>query len=161
MDYLNTFFSGVGEVLSNKIGVPERKLFEEPVTAHSDKIVVCKEFVDILLGDININKTSGIEGIRCDILKFSLRFLLEQVTWLYQLSFDTGIFPATWKLARVNPIPKTGNSKLITNWRPISLLPVPSKKAERIMHIHLGEVLKRDKILSDKTKWLQIRKRHR
>ena len=93
---------------------------------------------------------SGIEGIRCDILKIALKFLSEPMTWLYQLSFDTGIFPCSWKTARVNPIPKNGNLKMITNWRPISLLAVPSKIAERIMHIHLTKVLDDEGFLSEK-----------
>ena len=105
--------------------------------------------VDILFSEININKTSGIEGIRCDVLKTSLKFLLGPMTWLYQLSFDTGIFPDTWKVARVNPIPKNGNLKLITNWRPISLLSVPSKIAERLMHMHLTNVVTDLSFLSD------------
>ena len=109
-----------------------------------------KGLVDILFSEINVNKTSGIEGIRCDILKSALRFLLEPMTWLYQLAFDTGIFPDSWKIARVNPIPKNGNLKLITNWRPISLLTTPSKIAERIMHIHLMGVLDDCDFLSDK-----------
>ena len=144
VNYLNTYFSNIGSVLSNNLvtkGYPERTVFDEPVDPVFPKISVDKGLVDVLFSEINVNKTSGIEGIRCDVLKIALRFLLEPMTWLYQLTFDSGIFPCSWKSARVNPIPKTGNLKLITNWRPISLLPVPSKIAEKIMHIYLVGVL--------------------
>ena len=97
-----------------------------------------------------MNKTSGIPGIRCDILKLALLELLTQMTWLYQLTFENGIFPDCWKTARVNPIPKHGNVKMITNWRPISLLPVQSKIAEKLMHIYLTEVLDNAGTLSDR-----------
>ena len=152
VNYLNDYFSGIGQQLSDNMsdkGHPVRTIFDEPVESVYPKIVVNRELVDILFGEININKTSGIEGLRCDVLKCALRFLLDQMTWLYQLSFDEGIFPTPWKCARVNPIPKTGNQRLITNWRPISLLPVPSKIAEKIMHIHLTDVLDQQHFLTD------------
>ena len=153
VDYLNDYFSNIGGVLSDKMsaaGVPERTVFQEPVDPVYPNIRVDKMLVDILFSEININKTSGIEGVRCDVLKIALKFLLVPMTWLYQLSFDTGIFPETWKVARVNPIPKNGNLKLITNWRPISLLSVPSKIAERLMHIHLTQVVEDSEFLTPK-----------
>ena len=153
VDHLNSYFSGIGRVLSDSMtsqGHPEKLVFDEPVDPVYPAIKVDKMMVDILFSEINVNKTSGIEGIRCDILKMALKFLLSPMTWLYQLAFDSGIFPDSWKVARVNPIPKNGNLKMITNWRPISLLPVPSKIAERLMHIHLMNVVSDTQFLSDK-----------
>ena len=144
VDFLNSYFSKIGGVLSDNMseeGFPPRARFDEPADPVFPPIKVDKMMVDILFNEINVNKTSGIEGIRCDILKMALKFLLIPMTWLYQLSFDSGCFPDTWKVARVSPIPKNGNLKLITNWRPISLLSVPSKIAERLMHIHLMNVV--------------------
>ena len=37
--------------------------------------------------------------------------------------FNTGIFPERLQLAKVIPVFKKGDSKLINNYRPISLLP--------------------------------------
>ena len=39
----------------------------------------------------------------------------------------SGIFPNGLKIAKVTPIFKKGNNNLITNYRPISVLPVISK----------------------------------
>ena len=106
VDYLNNYFAKIGSVLSDSLtdaGHPERVVFAEPADCLYDGIKVEKELVRILLGEININKTSGIYGIRCDVLKTALLHLLDKVTWLYQLTFDTGIFPDTWKTARVTP----------------------------------------------------------
>ena len=46
----------------------------------------------------------------------------------------TGIFPNLWKRATVIPSKQFGNSKLVTNLRPISLLPLPSKILEKCIH---------------------------
>ena len=153
VDYLNNYFATIGKVLCDDLsnqGHPVRTQFQEPRDSVYPSVHIAEPLVKILIEEINVNKTSGIPGIRCDILKMALLQLSSQMTWLYQLSFDEGIFPDAWKTARVNPIPKHGNVKLITNWRPISLLPVQSKIAEKLMHIHLTQVLEDEGALSDK-----------
>ena len=150
--YLNDYFAGIGEKLDEDLTLsghpPKQFVFTEPVQRYP-KIKVHLEEIRFMVEEINVNKTSGIPSIRCDILKLAMQNLLPQLTWLYQLSFDEGIFPTSWKLARVHPIPKLGNERLVSNWRPISLLAVPSKIAERIMHYHLTNVLEKDEILID------------
>ena len=53
--------------------------------------------------------------------------------------FNTGIFPERLKLAKVIPVFKKGDSKLINNYRPISLLPVISKVLEKIIANQLSQ----------------------
>jgi hypothetical protein len=52
------------------------------------------------------------------------------------------------KLARVIPIFKSGDDKDITNYRPISLLPVFSKILESVVYARLYNYLTKFKILS-------------
>ncbi|GFV59447.1 putative RNA-directed DNA polymerase from transposon X-element, partial [Trichonephila clavipes] len=60
----------------------------------------------------------------------------------------TEIFPKSWKTAVVVPILKPGkNSALAESYRPISLLPVLSKLAEKIILARLNDYLEREKIL--------------
>ncbi|GFT87273.1 probable RNA-directed DNA polymerase from transposon X-element [Trichonephila clavipes] len=57
-------------------------------------------------------------------------------------------FPKSWKTAVVVPILKPGkNSALAKSYRPISLLPVLSKLAEKIILARLNDYLEREKIL--------------
>ena len=49
--------------------------------------------------------------------------------------------PETWKYAKVSPIPKGGNCHLVSNYRPISLLPLLSKMMEKVVHTKLYEHL--------------------
>ena len=72
----------------------------------ADPLVVPEGLVELLFDEINVNKTSGIDHLRCDVLKIALQNLVPQMTWLYRKSFNMGIFPDSWKEARVNPIPK-------------------------------------------------------
>ena len=48
-------------------------------------------------------------------------------------SFNTGIFPTELKIARVIPLFKSGDTSLISNYRPVSVLPVQSKIFERLL----------------------------
>ena len=44
------------------------------------------------------------------------------------------IFPPAWKTANITPLQKDGNVHSVNNLRPISLLPMPSKIIEKIIH---------------------------
>ena len=46
----------------------------------------------------------------------------------------TGIFPDAFKVAKIILIFKKGNSSLLVNYWPISLLPTISKVFERVIH---------------------------
>ena len=57
------------------------------------------------------------------------------VTRLVNLSITSGIFPDSWKCAVVTP---TKDSAELTNFRPISVLPVLSKILERVVYNQLA-----------------------
>ena len=56
---------------------------------------------------------------------------------ILNLSFNTGIFPDDWKMEQITPLPKDGDLTQCNNYRPISLLPLPGKIAEKIVHNRL------------------------
>ena len=51
----------------------------------------------------------------------------------------TGICPDAFKLSKVIPLFKKGDSSLLVNYRPISLLPTISKVFERVIHDQMYE----------------------
>ena len=53
----------------------------------------------------------------------------------------TGIFPDQWKEANVTPVHKKNDKQLISNYRPISLLPILAKVFERIIFKNLYNYL--------------------
>ena len=58
---------------------------------------------------------------------------------------SVGKLPKEWKLSNITPIPKSGSSSNVTNYRPISLLSLVSKVLERCIYNrlieHIGEKL--------------------
>ena len=59
--------------------------------------------------------------------------VLTSLTHVMNLSVTTGVFPNGLKVARVIPIFKSGDASSFPNYRPVSVLPLFSKKLERLM----------------------------
>ena len=55
------------------------------------------------------------------------------IAGLVNMSFKPSTFPNAWKSAVVVPIFKTGEPAEVKNYRPISILPVVSKIAEKVV----------------------------
>ena len=64
--------------------------------------------------------------------KYAISSLL---LYLFNLSITTRSFPDIWKLAKVRPLFKGGNSDSANNFRPISIIPTIGKIMERIIHV--------------------------
>ena len=75
------------------------------------------------------------------------------ITYLFKiinLSFDTNQFPTSWKIAKIMPIHKSGNMKLVENYRPISILCNLSKIIERIAHNQISHFISQNSLLSNR-----------
>ena len=67
---------------------------------------------------------------------------------LFNHSLTSGCFPSEWKVSNITPVFKSGNKSTVSNYRPISLLSIPSKLLERIVHRRLLRHLLVNDILS-------------
>ena len=100
-----------------------------------------------IVGEINVSKSSGIENVSSFVIKEAFKILISEGTYLFNLSIRTSKFPNGWKLATVIPIPKSGNLTMVQNYRPISLIPLPGKILEKLIHHQLSSVLEIDSLL--------------
>lgn len=94
-----------------------------------------------LLQNVNVSKACGHDGIGNKIIKMCAKGLYESLTDFINLTFLSGQFPQSWKLANVIPLFKKGDRQLKVNYRPISLLPSLSKIAERVVFTRLYRFL--------------------
>ena len=69
---------------------------------------------------------------------------------VFNPSLQQGIFPENLKIAKVFPIYKKDEEFLLTNYRPISVLPCFSKLLEHIMYNRLFKYLSENSILYEK-----------
>ena len=71
------------------------------------------------------------------------------LAYICNLSLNNSIFPDKWKKAKVTPIFKSGDKSNVSNYRPISVVPIISKIIERYVHNQLYAYLCSRNILSD------------
>ena len=60
---------------------------------------------------------------------------------------ETGIFPDDWKKAKLHPIFKSDKRNILSNYRPISILPALSKIIESFMHTQVLEYFQAGNLL--------------
>ena len=83
-----------------------------------------------MLTNLNPNKATGIDNIPAKILKISSNCISQSLSSIINSTFETGIFPNKWKIAKISPIPKGNTAVCRDNYRPISVLPCLSKICE-------------------------------
>jgi len=101
----------------------QRSMFVTPSTDSETANVICKLK----------NKSCGLHCIPTFIYKYLSNLISPIVSQLFNLSVIQGVFPSSLKIARITPIFKAGNARLVENYRPISTLPVLSKIFEKLM----------------------------
>ena len=68
---------------------------------------------------------------------------------IFNQCFLIGTFPEKLRLACVTPIHKANSKLALTNYRPISVLPVLSKLLEQLIYKRLSNFLDKNKIIYD------------
>ena len=93
--------------------------------------------VENIINELKPKDSTGYDNISAKLLKYVKNEVSPALTLIINQSFATGIFPNRLKIARVLPLFKKEDEKLLSNYRPISLLPVISKIFERAMFAQL------------------------
>ena len=96
-------------------------------TTNEEIIEICK--------DININKASCVKDVSSEILRDVFLAVPEQLCTFFNNCFNVASIPDSWKYAKVTPLAKGGNNQLVSNYRPILLLPLLSKLIKDCMNI--------------------------
>ena len=97
---------------------------------------ICKQ-----LKGLKTKKAIGLDNIPNRLLKLAADSSAPSLTFIFNLSISSGIFPDEWKIAKVLPIYKSGPRNVLENYRPISILPVVAKVLEKEVHNQLYQHL--------------------
>ena len=148
-DFINDFFINIGPNLAR--GNEENWAFSGRGTnLVLDDMGTNVDEVTKLCNNINTNKASCVDNISSQVLKDAFLCVVDKITELFNLSFAKSEIPDSWKIAKVTPIPKTGNKKDVSNLRPVSLLPLPSKLIEKIVHKRIYTYCNNNKLLEER-----------
>ena len=91
-------------------------------------------------------KASRVDNINSSVIIDVYEEIKQPLFQIFKSSFRNGIFPESLKVAKVTPIFKSGDSSILGNYRPISVLPVFSKILERIMYNRLFSYFKENNL---------------
>ena len=104
-DAFSDFFTNIGQKMASQI--PKSSKTFETYINEMNVIMESKPLSINKLKDaffsLKINKISGIDDVSFSIVKKSFGVLWESLIYLFQLSFEKGIFLDDLKLAKVTP----------------------------------------------------------
>ena len=149
-DHFNKFFVNVGVSLASKFSsdtskinppVNEKKFNFKKVSVNSVKKQIFK---------LKNGKATGLDEIGTRLLKAGSPLISVHLAKIFNKSLKTGYVPKCWKTKRVSPLHKGESKTDCNNFRPISILPIPMKIFEKIVHDQVSEFIKESEILSDR-----------
>ena len=145
--YINTFFTEIGPNLARNFDA-EWRYFGETIPNSLEDITTNQAEVMGLCKEIEAMKSSGMDLLSARICKDAFMALGHQLTHLFNCSLHTTIFPDKWKVAKVVPLFKGGSREEVGNYRPVSLLPIPGKLLEKIVHKRVSDFWEMNDFLS-------------
>ena len=93
------------------------------------------------------NSSPGWDSIAAKVVKATYPHFIEPLTHIMNLSITQDIFPKVLKLAKVIPLFKTGDPMIISNYRPVSVLPLFSKILENLRYTRFISFINKYKLL--------------
>ena len=147
--YINDFFTDIGPNLASKFR-EHWKYFGNENNNSIEDIEIIEGYVYDFVKDINICKSSGFKEISSQCLRDALLAIIPQLCYIFKQCIKTGKFPNKWKIATIVPIFKGGNKEDVSNYRPVSLLPITGKIFEKINHYQIVKFLENNEFLSNR-----------
>ena len=148
----NSYFVNIGSNLA--ASVPESKTSFQNYIHYNGLCPSTINLTDLelenALASLKTNKSSGYDDISTDVVKRVSDEIFVILKHIFNISLAKGVFPDKQKIAWVTSIFKKGNNTLVTNNRPIPVLPCFSKLLERMMHNRLYKFLVESNILYQK-----------
>ena len=137
---LNGYFSCIGQSLANKIphatGKPEDYMSSPVCNSFALIPTSPQEIIDIARG-AKYSRSTGPDGIDPLIGKRTIIPTSGIISEIINSSFETGQIPPELKKGKITPIFKQGDREIMSNYRPISILPYFGKIMEKAISSRL------------------------
>ena len=125
-----TFFANIGFNINSNVPL-SNKDFRDYVPRHNALSMfldpVTPDDISSIVKKMKPKSSHGEDGISTKLLTKTIDTILNPITHIINLTFETGVFPTDLRCAKVIPIHKSGDPCLLNNYRPISLLSSFSK----------------------------------
>ena len=158
-DMVNTFskyFATVVSELKLRLGLSFSSYIWKPHYTQPRKTnksftfsYISKVFVEKQLSSMKRKKATGTDELPAGMIKDCAKAISKPLSYIVNLSLQTGVFPTVWKNAKITPVYKSGDTGKPENFRPISVLPIFSKILEKAVHGQLSSFLEENKLLTE------------
>ena len=142
-EHFNSFFASVGKLNSKNItehgDSSYRDYLSEQNESNFEFRLVDSHCIKQIIKGVNTTRSNRHDRISSELLKLISNDIADSITLTINQSLKSGIFPNQLKIAKVTPTYKKDNKKIISNYRPISVLPVVSKVFETVIHEQLSD----------------------
>ena len=143
----NKFFATIGLEIQKNLKTQNHKTNFENLQGFNFKQEnneTVKKLIDKLRPDVAV----GYDNINAKLTKDSKEVISPWLTKIINTAYKTCIFPDNMKITNIKPIYKENNKERISNYRPISILPVISKIFERACTDQLVKYLEENDLIS-------------
>lgn len=94
---------------------------------------IMKEDIETVLKSLKVGKSPGIDKIGTFLLGRIFGSIIDVLLYIFNLSFESGVFPQKMKEAIVIPVYKKDSKMFPQNYRPVSLVIIFAKILEKLM----------------------------
>lgn len=145
----NEYFIASVQELSSRFTVP---LFLTSVPAASQQFSfseIAQNDITNILCSLNASHVCDVNNLNTIFRKTHASTLIPFFHHLVNLCIRQSVFPAMWKMAQITPIFKSEDPTIVSNYRPIAILPTVSKLLEKTLYNQLVNYLENNNLLSD------------
>ena len=95
-----------------------------------------------IIRTLDVNKAHGHDNISVRMIKLCINSVDHSLTLIFQNSMSAGTFPTQWKRADIVPIHEKNDKQIVSNYPPVSLLPICSKIFEKLIFRNFSNFLR-------------------
>ena len=142
VQHFNNYFSNIGSSLAKNLKTENINPLDYVKSIKNSiflKDVDSNEVKNIIV--TLKNTCPGYDNIHTKVIKSTYNLFLIPLTHILNQSIDQGIFPIELKNAKIIPLFKGGDTMLLNNYRPVSILSIFSKVLKKLMYNRLFSFL--------------------
>ena len=148
----NNFFTKIGNEIARSIPTTNQRMEDYLPEINPSKFVMYNISIELLIKltkSLPSKTSKDINDISMYFIKNIITEIAIPLTYIFNLSLNTGVVPNMLKKSRVVPIHKAGDMEICDNYRPIALLNSISKILEKIVSIWLISHLEQNNIINN------------
>lgn len=152
---MNSFFANIGTNIAAKLPIPTGNAttaaYRDTSPPLLSRVEISPQRICRKVNELKSNKSTGPDCLSSKLLKLAGDDIVPSMYRLFDASIESESLYSSWKIAKLTPIFKKGDATEIGNYRPISLLSIPSKILESEVNDSLvHHVFKEHRLASDR-----------